>query len=142
MMQLLSRNAPAAPLVLLQHSFVTTGRVGGRVSASALEHCGCDVSFSSTVTLSRHPGLGPPAGGPRATADLADDAAHAGEVDAIAIGYAGARAAFEERAAFAACLLYPSDAADDMQCGAPGGRRHIKHKTRTSAAGTGRWRPE
>ncbi|WP_421784871.1 bifunctional hydroxymethylpyrimidine kinase/phosphomethylpyrimidine kinase [Hyphobacterium sp.] len=81
------------PHVLILSSLVAGSRVGGRVSAAALEARGIDTSFCPTVLMGRHPGHGKPGGGPvpdeQFGAMLEGLAAHGlfGLFDAVLTGY-------------------------------------------------------
>src|SRR5581483_3794376 len=52
------------PRVLILSSYVAASRVGGSAQALALARLGVDPVLVPTVLFGRHPGLGPPGGGP------------------------------------------------------------------------------
>lgn len=52
------------PTILIISSHVAASRVGGAAQAAWLERAGVDTILVPTVAYGRHPGLGPPGGGP------------------------------------------------------------------------------
>jgi pyridoxine kinase len=52
------------PLVLILSSHVAASPVGGGAQAAALARLGIETALVPTVLFGRHPGLGPPGGGP------------------------------------------------------------------------------
>src|SRR5580704_18770853 len=52
------------PRVLILSSFVAASRVGGSAQALALARLGIEPVLVPTVLFGRHPGFGPPGGGP------------------------------------------------------------------------------
>lgn len=81
------------PLILILSSHVAASPVGGSAQVVALAACGIEAVLIPTVLFGRHPGLGPPGGGPVPTAmfeGMLRGAAAAGvfeRADAVIAGY-------------------------------------------------------
>ncbi len=97
---------PAPRSVIVLSSHVSASNVGGRVSAAVLSADGFEVMSVPTVVFGRHPGLGPPGGGPvpdavfdGALEGLAATGAHR-TASAILTGYFASPAQTEAAARF------------------------------------------
>jgi pyridoxine kinase len=81
------------PTVLILSSFVAASRVGGGAQALALARLGMEPVLTPTVLFGRHPGWGPPGGGPVAAETMQamlDAVAYQGlfaRADAVICGY-------------------------------------------------------
>src|SRR5580704_2199913 len=79
--------------VLILSSHVASSRVGGGAQALALARLGIEPILAPTVLLGRHPGWGPPGGGPVAAETMQamlDAIAYQGlyaQIDAVVTGY-------------------------------------------------------
>ncbi|OAB60452.1 hypothetical protein AY599_28705 [Leptolyngbya valderiana BDU 20041] len=96
--------------VIIVSSLVSGARVGGGLSAAALERDGFRAELVPTVMMGRHPGQGAPGGGPVAAQTLAStleamlDQGRAEAADAILTGY------FSRPEQVAACARFVAEA--------------------------------
>src|ERR1700761_801447 len=81
------------PTVLILSSYVAASRVGGGAQALAFSRLGIEPILVPTVLFGRHPGWGPPGGGPVAAETMQamlDAIAYQGlfsQIDAVLTGY-------------------------------------------------------